>query len=67
MEHLIQQASSYAGAIDGVIFWITVIVGFWFLLAEAVFFWLIFKFKAKEGVKAEYLDGSNPKHKRWVA
>ena len=66
MEHLIGRVSTYAKDVDDLILLITVLVGFWFLLAEIVFFWLIFKFRAKDGVKAQYLDGSNPKHKRWV-
>lgn len=67
MEHLIQRASSYAADIDNLIMLITVMVGFWFILAEAALFWFIWKFRAKDGVRGEYLDGSNPKHKRWIS
>jgi cytochrome c oxidase subunit II len=66
MEHLIARASTYAKDVDDLIILITVLVGFWFLLAEIVFFWLILKFRAKDGVRGQYIDGSNPKHKRWV-
>jgi cytochrome c oxidase subunit 2 len=45
------------------IFWI---VGFWFLLSEAIFFYLIFKFRAKDGVKAEYISGEVKSQKRWI-
>jgi cytochrome c oxidase subunit 2 len=66
MEHLILRASTYAGQIDRLIVLITVLVGFWFLVAEAVLFAFILKFRAKPGVKSQYIDGSNPKHKRWI-
>ncbi len=38
---LIQQASSYAASVDGLILLITGMVGFWFILANVVFFGLI--------------------------
>ena len=65
-DHFLARASSFAGDIDGLILLITVIVGFWFLVAEGVFFWLIFRFRAKEGQKAQYITGEDKKHKRWV-
>lgn len=42
-------------------------MGFWFLLAEAVFLGLILKFRARPGVKAQYIGGDKPKEKRWVS
>src|SRR5690606_12587784 len=48
------------------IFFIAVLVGFWFLLAEGIFFWLIFKFKKREGVKAQYITGEQKHEKRWI-
>ena len=59
-------ASSFASDIDRVFTIIFVAVGFWFLLAEGVFFWLIFKFKKKEGVKAQYITGELKSEKRWI-
>lgn len=67
MELLLEQASSYAKDIDDLILLITVLVGFWFILAEAVFFWFIVKFREREGVKALYMDGTNPAHKKWIS
>mgnify|MGYP005824861139 CR=1 FL=1 len=49
IERFLQQASTYASSIDNQITLIAVLVGFWFLLAEGVFFWLIFKFRRVEG------------------
>lgn len=62
------QASSYAGRIDKLVWLITFIVGFWFILVEGIFFYLIFRFKKREGVKAEYFDNHAEhefKHK-WI-
>jgi cytochrome c oxidase subunit II len=66
IEHFVDQASTYAGDIDGLITLIAVLVGFWFILTEGVFFWLIFRFREKEGVKAEYISGTDKAHKRWI-
>ncbi len=66
IESLILQASTYADDIDGLILLIAVLVGFWFILCEGVFFWLIWKFRAKDGVKAQYVTGDEPELKRWV-
>jgi cytochrome c oxidase subunit 2 len=33
----------------------------------AAFFYLIFRYRAKDGVAAEYIDGTHPLHKRWVS
>ena len=51
IERCVPSASTYSGDIDFVfslIFWI---VGFWFLLAEVVFFWLILRFRKRDGVQ----------------
>jgi cytochrome c oxidase subunit 2 len=60
------QASTYAADIDGVIALIGVLTGFWFLLAEGVFFWLIWKYRAKPGQKSQYLVGKEKHVKRWI-
>ena len=59
-------ASSFATSIDMVFTVIFFAVGFWFLLAEGVFFWLIFKFKKKDGVKGQYITGELKSEKRWI-
>lgn len=66
VERLIQQASSYAHSIDGLILLVAVLVGFWFLLAEGIFFWLIWRFRARPGVKSQYVTGKEKHLKRWV-
>ena len=63
---MIEQLSTYAGDIDNVILLITVLVGFWFFAAEGMFFWLIWRFRAKPGVKSQYLEGHEHHIKRWI-
>ena len=60
------QASTYAADIDRLILFIGVIVGVWFLLAEGIFFWLIWKFRAKPGERTQYLDGTEKHVKKWI-
>ena len=60
------QASTYAHQIDGLIFWVGLLVLVWFLTAEGIFFWLIWKFRAKEGQKSQYLTGKEKHVKRWI-
>lgn len=67
IEKYLEAASTFAPDVDHLILLILAVVGFWFLLAEAIFLGLIFKFSAKEGVKAMYISGEDPKEKRWVA
>jgi cytochrome c oxidase subunit II len=67
IEQYVEAASSFAGDIDGIILLILAIVGFWFVLAEVVLFWLVFKFSAKNRPKAKYITGEKASEKRWVA
>jgi cytochrome c oxidase subunit 2 len=66
IDRYIPVGSTYAGQIDDVILLIFVLVGFWFVLSEGVFFWLIFKFRAKDGQPAEYITGEEKHQKRWI-
>ncbi len=63
---LIVRASTFSGDIDRLFLLITVIVGVWFVAAEAMFFWLIFRFRAKDGVPAQYVTGKEPHLKQWI-
>jgi cytochrome c oxidase subunit II len=67
IEHMLVQASSYAGSIDGVITLVAVLVGFWFLAAEGMFFWLIWKYRARPGEKSQYVTGKEKHLKRWIS
>lgn len=67
IQHYLEAASTFAGDIDDLILLITLITGFWFFAAEAVFIGLLVKFSKKDGVPAQYVAGEDPKEKRWVA
>src|SRR5690606_36771018 len=60
-------ASSYAGDIDGLILFIAVLVFFWGILVELIFFGFIFKFREKKGQKAQYVTGEDKRQKRWIS
>ena len=66
IEHYLVQASSYAADIDSLIILIAVLVGVWFLIAEGVFFYLIFKFRHRDGHKGQYITGEERHQKRWI-
>jgi len=66
MDRFLVQASSYAADIDGLILLVAVLVGFWFFACEGIFFWLIWKFRARPGVKSEYWEGHEKKINRWI-
>lgn len=56
LEHYMQQASTFAADIDGLVWTILLITGFWFVLAEGMFFWLLWRYRAQPGHKARYID-----------
>ena len=64
--YLIEQASTYAGDVDFLIFLVLVIVGVWFLAAEGIFLYFILRFRAKPGQKADYITGKEKHQKRWI-
>jgi cytochrome c oxidase subunit 2 len=66
IESLIPAASTYASDIDDLFTLIFVLVGFWFFLCQGVFFWLLFRFRKREGVKSEYITGELKHEKRWI-
>jgi len=66
MIQFIEQASTYAADIDNLVFLVSVLVGFWFILIEFVFFGLIVAFRRRPGVKAQYITGEEKHQKRWV-
>ncbi len=61
------QGSTYAADIDNLILLIGIIVGVWFIAAELVLFWLIFRFRARPGVAGQYIAGEEKREKRWVS
>jgi cytochrome c oxidase subunit 2 len=67
IERYVEQLSSYAADIDNLILLVGVLVGFWFVLVEFVFFGLIIAFRARPGVKAQYITGEEKHQKRWIS
>jgi cytochrome c oxidase subunit II len=58
--------STYARDVDFVfslIFWI---VGFWTVVTVGVFFWLMVRFRARDGVKSQYITGELKSEKKWI-
>jgi cytochrome c oxidase subunit II len=43
-----------------------VLVGFWFFVAEGVLFWLMFKFRHRDGHASQYVTGEEKHLTRWV-
>ena len=66
IHYFLPAISTYAGDIDFIIDLIFWLVGFWFVLSEGVFFWLIFRFRKKEGQPAEYISGELKHEKKWI-
>jgi cytochrome c oxidase subunit 2 len=67
IERLIPAASSYATDVDAVFTLIFMLVGFWFVLTEGIFVWLIVRFRKRDGVPAEYITGELKTEKRWIS
>jgi cytochrome c oxidase subunit 2 len=67
MEWIRDGASSFSGDVDFLILLIAVLVGFWFLLAEFALFYLIVKFRRKDGIAAAYITGERKAEKRWIS
>jgi len=63
----VTQASSYAADVDSLILQIALIVGAFFLAAEFILVWLVFKFRARPGVKARYITGEKTSETKWVS
>ena len=67
LDKFVPQASTYAEEVDFVwefIFWT---VGVWTIACFGVFFYFIFKFRKKDGVKAQYITGEEKEQKKWVS
>ncbi len=67
IEHYLLRGSSYAADIDNLVNLIGILVGFWFVVSELVFFWLILRFRARPGVRAEYITGEEKQQKQWIS
>jgi cytochrome c oxidase subunit 2 len=66
LEHFLPRASSYSGDIDQLVWIVTWLVGVSFVAAEVMLFWLIFRFRARDGHKAQYVTGKEKHLKKWI-
>ena len=66
IEYYLLQASTFAADVDFVINLVGWLVGFWGLLTAGVFFYLLFRFRHKQGVPAEYITGEEAEQKRFI-
>jgi cytochrome c oxidase subunit 2 len=67
LEYLVPQAASFARDIDWLFMVIFITVGFWFLVAQGVLFYFIFRFRRKDGVRSLYVAGEEKTEKQWVS
>jgi cytochrome c oxidase subunit 2 len=66
IELFLPAASSYASEIDWLITLIAVLTGFWFFLCQGVFFFFIFKYRAKKVDRSDYITGDEKELHRWI-
>ena len=67
IESMVPAASTYAWEIDYLFTLVFVLVGFWFLACEGMFFWLIWRFRAKDGERAQHITGDEKHLHRWIS
>ena len=67
LERYLTGASTYAHNVDQLFLLIAALVGFWFLAAEGVFFWLIFKFRQKDGRPTQHITGEEKHQTKWIS
>jgi cytochrome c oxidase subunit 2 len=60
------QASTFADDIDFVFLLVLVLVVFWGVLAEGVFFWLMWRYREREGNVARYVTGHEHDIKKFI-
>jgi len=66
IEYYLPVGSTYAGDIDSLIMLVFWLVLPWFLLCEALLFYLVFRFRKKPGVKTQWVTGEEKSQKRWI-
>jgi cytochrome c oxidase subunit 2 len=66
-ERYVTASSTYAHSIDHLFILIGVVVGSWLLAAEGMMFFLVFKYRAKDGRPTQYITGEEKHLKRWIS
>ena len=59
-------ASTFSGDIDGLVVLVTLLTGVWFIATQIMFFWLLWRFRAGNSPKSQYITGKEPHLKRWI-
>jgi cytochrome c oxidase subunit 2 len=67
IDYLVPRASTFAHDIDWLFTVILLTVGFWFVVAQGVLFYFIFRFRRRDGQGTQYITGEQKSEKRWVA
>jgi cytochrome c oxidase subunit 2 len=67
IEYLVPRAASFAGDIDWLFTVIFLTVGFWFLVAQGVLFYFIFRFRRNVWAGPQYITGELKSEKRWIS
>ena len=68
IEKWVPSISSYAANVDFIfdlIFYIVIV--FWFVLVQAVFLWLVVRYRKRDGVRAQYISGELAHEKKWIS
>ena len=66
LERFLTGASTYSHSVDHLIFLIAALVGFWLIVAEVFLFWLIFRYRYREGQASQYITGDEKNLRRWI-
>jgi cytochrome c oxidase subunit 2 len=66
LERFSTGASTFSGSIDHIIFLIAILVGFWLIVAEVALFWLMYRYRHREGHASQYVTGEEKHLTRWV-
>ena len=63
----VETITSYGRDIDFLIVLIAIIVGFFWILSEGLFFYFIWKFRARPGVETSYVLGESKEENKWIS
>lgn len=59
--------TTFGKDIDQLVLIIAVIVGFFFFVSEGLFFYFIWRFRARPGHKSSYITGYDKEHTKWIS
>ena len=66
MNHWIKGVSSYAADVDGLFWLVTALIGFWFVVAQAVVIYFAVRYRRGKNAKASYITGNSWRELGWV-